>query len=196
MKNMYFSPEAGEQIALLAKLSAETYIKYKRTPIVRNGIVICDQEGFKGFVLDKSLLERSKGCFVSIYKDSVQRGCMGGFSPYNISIAEHIIRCSISSVCQDCSYEPVSVEEVTYLSYCIDVVTGENSDNNSESILPECIVAACAGYRQGVALQPLDKVMTLDELVETAIKKGDILKSENPLITVYSSVRFVTDHPE
>lgn len=54
------------QLAELAYKTLEEYILYNHIAFIRAGLVICDEEHFKGFKIDPSLMEESQGLYVEI----------------------------------------------------------------------------------------------------------------------------------
>jgi len=148
----------------LAKKAVEAY--------VRKG------EVFKAKRLSAEMKEKA-GVFVSIYKLSELRGCIGTFEPQHANVAEEIVANSISSATRDPRFLPVTEDELKDLEYSIDVLTKPERIKKQEQLDPKKYgVIVEAGWRKGLLLPDLKGVDTVEEQVNICRMKAGIDPNE------------------
>lgn len=174
----------------LARATIEEYTRYGKTPIVRGGCVICDEEHFKGEHLSNELLTKRAGTFVSLKKDGALRGCIGTICATKDSLADEIIHNAISACSQDPRFPPVAADELDDLVYNVDVLgPTEKISSPKELDVKKYGVIVTKGYRRGLLLPNLEGVDTVEEQLSIACKKGDIDMEENPELERFEVIR-------
>lgn len=174
----------------LARATIEEYTRYQKTPIIRGGCVICDEEHFKGEHLSKELLDTRAGTFVSLKKDGTLRGCIGTICATKESLAEEIIHNAISACSQDPRFPPVAADELDDLVYSVDVLGPTEHIRSTQELDPQKYgVIVTKGYRRGLLLPHLEGVDTVEEQISIACKKGDIDMEENPELERFEVIR-------
>ena len=127
-------------------------------------------------------LEGSRaGAFVCIKKDGELRGCIGTIEPAAGNIAEEIRNNSISAAMRDPRFPPVAPDELTKLTYSVDVL-GEPEDVPDISYLdPKVygVIVSASGGRSGLLLPDLEGVETAEEQVRIAMMKAGIRPGEH-----------------
>ena len=183
LKNTFYN-----EVLRLALSSLKTFVLYNKKPVIKNNIVICDEEHFEGFVLDTEMLHKGKGVFVSLYKDKNLRGSASILNSYNLTVAEEVIKASIASSCQDPDFDSVVEKELDDMKVCVDIVKEiypyTSEMNCTTKPLDILGVRVTSGYRCGMTISDITGTETLSCLIQKAYKRGDISSGENPLIEV------------
>lgn len=179
-----------DEYVRLARATIEEYTRYNRTPIVRGGCVICDEEHFKGEHLSKALLDTRAGTFVSLKLDGNLRGCIGTIAATKDTLAEEIIHNAISACSQDPRFPPVTPEELEGLVYSVDVLGPTEHISSSKDLdVKKYGVIVSKGYRRGLLLPNLEGVDTIEQQLDIACKKGDITMDEDPELERFEVIR-------
>ena len=119
------------------------------------------------------------GVFVSLKKHGELRGCIGTFEPTQPNIAMEIIGNAISAATRDPRFPPVEPEELTELSYSVDVLSKPEAVDSSESLDPKRYgVIVESGLRRGLLLPDLEGVDTVEYQLSIARQKAGIGKDE------------------
>ena len=130
--------------------------------------------------LPTELTRRRAGAFVSLKKDGRLRGCIGTIAPTRASLAEEIAANAVSAGCHDPRFSPVTADELSELVYDVDVL-GEPEPVADRSQLDPArygVIVSTPDGRRGLLLPALDGVDTVDEQLQIAARKGDILLGE------------------
>ena len=128
--------------------------------------------------LPDEMLEDRAGVFVSLHKNGRLRGCIGTISPVTENIAYEIIRNAISAGLRDTRFEPVTVSELPYLTYKVDILSAaEPISSPGELDVKRYGVIVSNGRKRGLLLPNLDGISTVEEQIAIARQKADI--SEN-----------------
>jgi len=153
------------KLVKLAKDTVELYIKERK-------IFKPDLEEYKEYINVK------KGVFVTLHKENNLRGCIGTYSPVRNNILEEIIMNAISSSTEDPRFPPVSVKELPFIEYSIDILEIPEKVKNIDELNPkEYGVIVVKGFRRGLLLPDIESVETVDEQLRIAKLKAGI----NPL---------------
>lgn len=144
----------------LAKKAIEEYVKNKR-------ILSCPKD------LPPEMKRRA-GVFVSLKKDGQLRGCIGTFQPCRENICEEIVRNAISAAIEDPRFYPVMEDELSELTYSVDVLSEPVKIKDITELDPKKYgVIVIKGYRKGLLLPDLEGVETVEEQLRiTKMKAG------------------------
>ena len=166
----------------LARKSLEAKIKEKRE-IKINEI---PEE-----LLNDELTKKQAGVFVTLKKHGELRGCIGTTFPIQKSIGAEILHNAISAGLEDPRFDSVSIDELPYLEYSVDVLGNAEPAPSMESLDPmEYGVIVESGFRKGLLLPNLEGIDTPEKQVSIALQKAGIKDGDT-----YTMKRFkVTRH--
>jgi AmmeMemoRadiSam system protein A len=170
--------KAGESpIVQLARLSLET--------IVRTGKRAALPEGLPDWMRNQRA-----GAFVSLKKYGQLRGCIGTIQPVTGSIAEEVLRNSVSAGREDPRFDPVEADELNELTYSVDVL-GEPEPTEMSSLDPSKYgVIVSSGRKRGLLLPMLEGVDTVAQQVAIARRKAGIGEKEPVTLERFQVVRY------
>lgn len=162
----------------LAKKAIEDYVKNKR-------ILHCPKD------LPPEMKIRA-GVFVSLKKDGQLRGCIGTFQPCRENICEEIIRNAISAATEDPRFYPVTADELSRLTYSVDVLSEPEKIKDISELDPKKYgIIVVKGYRKGLLLPDLEGVETVEEQLRiTKLKAGIDPDDEDVEIYRFTVVRY------
>lgn len=163
----------------LARKTLETYV-------FENRIIKSNDE-----ILDKILLNKKSGVFVSIKSDGTLRGCIGTINPTKDNIAEEIINNAISAGIYDPRFNPVGKDELEDLVYSVDILSPAEKISSKDMLDPYNFgVIVTSASKKGLLLPNLEGIDSVDEQLRIALIKAGINKWEK-----YEMERFkVTRH--
>lgn len=181
--------DISKEMLKLIKSTAEEFVSWNKTPMVRAGFVICDEEHFRGMKLSEELTGSKKACYVLIKKNGKLRGCMGNLFAVEPDFASELIRNTVAAVSKDMRFEPVSAEELPLLEYSVFCVN-EVSDVLQESCGLTEIGSGCAntgvlvssGCRQAIVLPFEDEGLSFADKIKEACVRANISPDEKPLV--------------
>lgn len=190
--------EIFDEYVQIASSAAEEYIRWNKKPVVRGGCLVCDEEHFKGRRLEKKLLEKRAGVYVTIMSSGKLRGQMGTLTPACGTLAEEIIRNTISAAVKDMRFAPIQEHELSFLTYCVDIL-GKKEHVYAESQLnpSEYGIVVTKGYRRAILLPEIamlsneDNPRTAAEQIALACRKADIDLAEQPEIERFPVSRHI-----
>lgn len=195
---MEFSPNTGD---LLNDLLKEREEENKRrclegniyTKLARKNLNYYFNEGKLLEVNDISnseLLNDKKGVFVSLKINGELRGCIGTIEPATDSIAEEIIRNSISAALNDPRFSPVRKEELKEIDISVDLLYPPE-ECNFEDLDPKIygVIVSSVGKR-GLLLPNLEGIDTIEKQVSIAMEKAGILPNEKYSLERFKVERF------
>jgi AmmeMemoRadiSam system protein A len=155
----------GEQLPALARKAIETFVRTGKR------IEIEAPERLS------ELLAARAACFVSIKtREGELRGCIGTIEPMLDTLAEELIINAIHAATRDPRFKPVEENELSELSYSVDVLSVPEP-TTFEELDPDIygvIVEDDSGARRGLLLPHLEKVSTSSRQVEIAMHKAGI----------------------
>jgi Uncharacterized conserved protein len=153
----------------LVKLAQKTVEEY-----VRSGKVISSPKGnFPG------ITDKKAGVFVSIKKFGELRGCIGTIKPTAKNIAKEVIHNAISAATHDSRFEPISENELSQLSYSVDVLHPTESIRSISELNPKLYgVIVQLGDKQGLLLPRLEGINTAKKQVRIAMQKAGISQKQ------------------
>jgi len=119
------------------------------------------------------------GAFVSLHKSGQLRGCVGTISATAGCIADEIIQNAISAGLRDNRFEPVTAEELPWLTYKVDILReAEDISSPEELDVKRYGVIVTNGMRRGLLLPNLDGIDTVEEQIAIAKRKAGIRENE------------------
>jgi len=167
--------EDGHQA--LARQSLEHIIRTGRILPVPNGLT-CE------------LVDKQAGVFVSLHKNGRLRGCIGTTAPTTATVAEEIIQNAVSAGLSDDRFDPVSVDELPYLVYKVDVLSAPEPIDGPEKLdVKRYGVIVKSGSRRGLLLPNLDGVDTVEAQIDIARKKAGISDNEQIKLERFEVIR-------
>ncbi|HEV8367371.1 MAG TPA: AmmeMemoRadiSam system protein A [Pyrinomonadaceae bacterium] len=151
------------ELTSLARMAVETYVK--------SGNVPESQSEAQG------LLAARAPCFVSLKTlDGELRGCIGTIESTRATLAEELIANAVSAAIHDPRFPPVTVDELTNLSYSVDVLLPAEP-TMLEDLNPKVygvIVEDESGEHRGLLLPDIPGVEDPNQQVEIATRKAGI----------------------
>ncbi len=174
---MMAGPAVPEAVRL-ARHALESFVCAKRMPALPEW-------------LGPVLRDRRAGTFVCLKKGGVLRGCIGTIEPVCRSLAEEIMENAVSAGLRDPRFPPVRAEELSLLSYTVDVLEPPEPVGSLEELDPwQYGVVVRSGSRKGLLLPDLDGVDTVEEQLEIALGKAGIPRGVQYEIERFRVVRY------
>ena len=125
--------------------------------------------------LPDELMKNKAGVFVSLHKNGRLRGCIGTIAPTTANIAREIIQNAVSAGLKDSRFDPVSAEELPYLTYKVDVLAEPEPISGPDELdVKRYGVIVTSGYKRGLLLPNLEGIDTVEEQISIARKKAGI----------------------
>ena len=169
--------EMEDDYVKLARMSLEYEIKTGEPLLVPDG-------------LPSDMMNNAAGVFVSIHKEGMLRGCIGTIVPTTDNIASEIIQNAVSAGICDNRFIPVSVDELKYLVYKVDVLsTPEKISSPDELDVKRYGVIVKSGTKRGLLLPNLDGIDTVKRQIEIAKNKAGIARSEKVELERFEVIR-------
>ncbi len=156
-------PNDRQDLPGLARRTVETF--------VNDGTILPPPPNIAG------LLAARAPCFVSLKTlEGDLRGCIGTIEPEMDSLAEEIITNAISAATRDPRFLPVARDELSNLSYSVDVLfpAERASLADLDPRIYGVIVEDEIGVRRGLLLPDIPGIDTAEQQVEIAAKKAGI----------------------
>jgi len=130
------------------------------------------------------ILRGRAGVFVSLKKRGELRGCIGTIEPARENLAIEIIENAISAASKDPRFRPVAEEELSELTTSVDILKPPERVLGVEDLdVQRFGVIVQSGSRRGLLLPALEGILSVDEQVAIARKKGGI--GEGDTIELY-----------
>ncbi|MEE8471420.1 MAG: AmmeMemoRadiSam system protein A [Dehalococcoidia bacterium] len=154
------SSEAMHPLARMAKETVESYVR--------------DQKITRPQELTPEMKEKT-GVFVCIRKHGALRGCIGTSEPTQPNVLEEIIKNAISSSTRDPRFPAVTADELSHLTYSVDVLTEPVPVESEEELDPGRygLIVEC-GKRHGLLLPDLEGVDTVEQQITICRQKAGI----------------------
>lgn len=190
-KNRHFDKIFEEaQTEAMAKLRASesSYVRLARETLehfVKTGKELKLPEE-----LDKELINKKAGVFVSIKKYGQLRGCIGTISPVTNCIANEILRNAICAGAEDPRFHPVEEGELNELVYSVDVLEEPERISGLKQLdVKKYGVIVSSGDNVGLLLPNLDGIETVEDQVRIACEKGGIEEGDEIILERFEVVR-------
>lgn len=141
--------------------------------------------------IDSYLLNESSGVFVCIKKENTVRGCVGTVAPSTNCIAHEIITNSINAGFNDPRFPPISIDELPYLTYTVDIINSpEPICSIHELNINKYGVIVTTKEKRGLLLPNLSSITSEEQQVKIALKKAGIMEYENFQMQRFEVVRY------
>ena len=197
-----FSPVAGVEVESVLELYVEHALKesdIKRKAeddyqsLARQSLEYIIKTGKELSVptgLPDEMMKNRAGVFVSLHKNGKLRGCIGTIAPTADCVASEIIQNAISAGLSDNRFDPVSVEELPYLVYKVDVLSPPEPISGPEFLdVKRYGVIVKSGFKRGLLLPNLDGVDTVSEQIGIASNKAGIRAGDDISLERFEVVR-------
>ncbi len=168
---------------------------------IQDPYVLLARESLKYYLINKKMMDLPKdlprelvaekaGVFVSMKKFGQLRGCIGTTEPTTESIAEEIIQNAVSSGTKDPRFPAVSLNEIKYIDFSVDVLKPAKLVNSLEELDPNRfgVIVVYRG-RSGLLLPKLEEVNTVEEQLNIALRKACISKNVDYKIYRFEVIR-------
>lgn len=161
----------------LARLSVETFVRTgKRAALPQD--------------VDKTLLTKRAGAFVTLRKNGALRGCIGTIEAALSCLADEIMQNGISACSRDPRFPKVEAWELPELEYSVDVLTSPERVFSPDELDPKRFgVIVEEGDKRGLLLPDLDGVDTVEEQIAIAKRKAGIGEDVTPALSRFEVVR-------
>ena len=168
------------ELTSLARKAVETYVTSGNVPESQSEV--------------HGLLAARAPCFVSLKTlDGELRGCIGTIEPTKATLAEELIANAVSAAIHDPRFPPVTVDELTNLSYSVDVLLPAEP-TMLEDLNPKVygvIVEDGPGERRGLLLPDIPGVDDPKQQVEIATRKAGIAPGAPVKLSRFKVERFI-----
>jgi AmmeMemoRadiSam system protein A len=140
--------------------------------------------------LPEEMTSSRAGAFVSLHKYGRLRGCIGTIMATQDSVALEIIRNAVSAAVHDNRFEPVTADELPFLTYKVDILSPPEPIGGMDELDVERygVIVSSSG-RRGLLLPNLDGVDTVEQQVAIARQKGGIREDEAFTLERFEVVR-------
>ena len=140
--------------------------------------------------LEDELVKKRAGVFVSLHKNGKLRGCIGTIAPTTACVAQEIIQNAISAGLTDNRFDPVTIDELPYLVYKVDVLMPPEPVSGPEKLdVKKYGVIVTSGLKRGLLLPNLDGVDTVEEQIDIASRKAGISPNEPVKLERFKVIR-------
>ena len=164
----------------LARLTIERFI--------RDGLVIPAPAQPDGIMAERA------GAFVTLRRaDGQLRGCIGTIEPQCATVAEEIIQNAISAATRDPRFPPISSDELTGMTYGVDVLSAPETVKGPEDLDPSqygVIIETTDGMRRGLLLPRIEGINTVQEQWLAVHTKAGIRPGTNVRVERFTVTRF------
>ena len=162
----------------LARESVENFVKNGTVLKVPNWV-------------SKELLDNKKAVFTTLHKYNNLRGCIGTIFPFYNSIAEEIIENAVRACHDDYRFNPVTIDELDYITYSVDILSDIEPVYPSDRLDPKRFgVIVTSENKRGLLLPNIDGVDTVEQQLDIAKQKGNISSDEEVTIQKFEVKRY------
>lgn len=140
--------------------------------------------------IDKELLTKRSGVFVSLKENGMLRGCIGTIFPTQKNVAEEIIYNAINAGVHDPRFSPVKESELNNLLINVDEISDiEKISSSTELDIKKYGVIVRFGSKLGLLLPDIEGIKSVDEQIDIARQKGAINKDDNYTLERFKVIR-------
>ncbi len=124
-------------------------------------------------------LKSKKACFVSLKRDGHLRGCIGTLEPMCDTLAEEIIKNSVSAAFEDYRFLPVTDDEFSRITISVDVLSTPEKIASKDELDPTIYGLIISNEKKaGVLLPNLQGVDDVNQQVQVVLDKAGIRAGE------------------
>jgi len=144
--------------------------------------------------INKDLLSKKSGVFVSIYNQKNLRGCIGTYLPTKDNIAEEIISNAISAT-QDPRFPPIKEEELPNLRYEVYILEPPQPVKDISELDPQkygiLVKSLDFPFKSGLLLPGLEGIKSKEQQIFIACQKAGIdLNKERIIIFKFGAEKY------
>ena len=144
-----------------------------------------------------AVLTRRAGAFVTLRSSGGQlRGCMGTTEPSHPTVADEIIHNAISSATRDPRFPRVTAEELTDLTYGVDVLSEPEPARGPVDLEPGLfgvVIETLDGQKRALLLPGIQGIDTVDQQWRAVHQKAGISLGEPVRVERFTVMRFGKD---
>lgn len=184
-ESRHFLEKYENKVKETAGKSADPYVKLARKSVEA---FVRKRKRYRPLSEEEELPEEIRngraGAFVSIHEFGDLRGCIGTILPTQKSLADEIISNAISACSRDPRFDPVTEDELPYLSISVDILSEPEriTDKSELDVRRYGVICSTPDGRRGLLLPDLDGVDTADQQISIACHKGGIDPHDKDLI--------------
>ena len=120
------------------------------------------------------------GVFISIHKHGWLRGCRGTLHPQYKNVVEELIENTLLTIEKDPRFPPVEMEEVDELRVSVFILKNFEIVNNIKELNPQkYVIVVESNGRQGILLPRVPGIEDIDQQIQIAKEKANILEAED-----------------
>ncbi|HKQ04965.1 MAG TPA: AmmeMemoRadiSam system protein A [Blastocatellia bacterium] len=158
---------------------------------IRDGQVLETPEGMTGVLVERA------GVFVTLRMRSGElRGCIGTIQPTSENVASEIIANAISAATRDPRFLPVRPDELSDLTYGVDVLSLPEPVSGIEDLDPSqygVIIETLDGRRRGLLLPRIAGIDSAQEQWQAVHMKAGIRPDQPVRVERFTVTRFGKD---
>ncbi len=129
--------------------------------------------------ISEELRNNKSAMFTSIHKFGKLRGCVGTFLPTRDSIAEELIYSAVNASTKDFRFPTITEDELPYLDVTVYKLHEPEKVEDRNTLDPKKYgVVVSSQYKRGLLLPDLPGIDTVEEQIQIARRKGNILPDE------------------
>jgi len=136
--------------------------------------------------LPPEFFSEKAGVFVTIYNKKNLRGCIGTYLPTRKNVAEEIIFNAIVAATQDHRFSPITLEELTQLSFETSILTTPEKIKFKEELDPKKYgILVRFNHHSGLLLPNLAGIDTIEKQIDIACREKAGIDPDNPELEIY-----------
>ncbi|MCF7925230.1 MAG: AmmeMemoRadiSam system protein A [Candidatus Izimaplasma sp.] len=140
--------------------------------------------------LPKAMINTKSSVFVTLFKHSQLRGCVGKTRPTLECVADEIIDSAISAGHHDYRFPKIKEKELPYLEYKVDVLYPPEPITSIEDLdVEQYGLIVRQGHKSGLLLPNLEGIDTVEEQVRIAKQKAGIKDNQKVDLERFKVIR-------
>ncbi|MEE8717589.1 MAG: AmmeMemoRadiSam system protein B [Coriobacteriales bacterium] len=126
--------------------------------------------------LPEELTTTRAGAFVAVRKGDSPRGYMGTLEPTRETLADEIVHNAVTACSRDERFPSVTVQELPMLNYWVDILGEPELVSSVDELDPTRygVIVSTPDGRRGSVLPDEDDILSVDEQVDRACRRGGI----------------------